>query len=135
MYYETMPIKSTIKDGMIFTEITGEINYNNTCQQIDFIASLKTKIKNLYELSDFTKVTNINLTADDLDNIASYLEKSKGTYPHSFVAYYVVNEFQYGMARMFQTHIELNDQPIVIKIFKDKEKALLFLKQSMERHG
>lgn len=130
-----MPIESSIRNGMVCTELMGEINYDITCQHIDFIASLKPRIQILYELTDFTNVTGVNLTDDDMQKIGYYLEQSKGTYPHSYIAYYVVNDFQFGMARMFQIHMELADHPMVIQVFRDKEEALQFLKDAMKKHG
>lgn len=130
-----MPIRSTLKNGIVYTEITGEISYEITCQQIDYIVSLKSKIKNHYEFSDLTKVVGVDLTGDDMEKIAHYLEKSKGLYPHTYVAYFVANDFQYGMARMFETHMELADHPMKIGVFSEKEEALQFLNNAKKTYG
>lgn len=124
-----------LNDGIVYTEIIGEIKYDIICQQIDFIASLKNKMKNHYEFSDFTNVTGIHLSINDMERIAHYLEKSGSTYPHPHIAYYVVNDFQFGMARMFQTHVEFAEHPVVIRVFRNRDKALQFLKSAMKRYG
>lgn len=131
----SMTIQSTIKNGIVYTCITDEINYEITRQHIDFIISLKDKIKNHYEFSDLTEITAITLTNDDMEKIAVYLEPSMGMYPHTYIAYYVKTDFQYGMARMFQISMEVTEFPMVIKIFRDKEKAIEFLKKAKQKHG
>ena len=45
-----MPVKSRVSEGIVYTEITGEIDFDVVLQQCDFIASLKDEVKNHYEL-------------------------------------------------------------------------------------
>lgn len=123
-----MPIKSTITDGIIYTEISGDLNFNLVIQHIDFIVSSKDKIADHYELHDFTSVKRIDLSADDMGRIASYSKQTAHTFQNSCVAIYANNDFVYGMARMFKTFFELDEHPAIIRIFRNKENANQFLR-------
>ena len=130
-----MPIKSTIIDGIIYTELSGEINYNSVIQQINFIASLKGKIENRYELLDHTNITDLNISPDEIPRLAEYSKKTEDVFPISFVAAYVPNDLTFGMVRMFMTHYELQEHSINVSVFRDKEEAIQLLKDKKSEHG
>jgi len=130
-----MPIKSTIVDGIIYTEVSGEINYDQVIMQIDFIFTLKDKIVCRYELHDHSNTEGINLTVDDMKKIASYSTKAKNIFQHSFAAIYAPTDFTFGIARMFQTFYELEDHSITVNIFRDKEEAIQFLMKQKRNYG
>jgi hypothetical protein len=81
-----MPIQSKIINGIVYTEISGELNYDLVIQHIDFIVSLKDKIDNHYELHDFTNIKRINLSSDDMASIASYAMPTANTFQHACIA-------------------------------------------------
>ena len=130
-----MPIQSTIIDGIIYTELSGQINYDIVIKQIDFISSLKGKIVNRYEFHDHTNTESINLTADDISKIAAYSIKTKNIFQHSFLAIYAPNDFTFGIARMFAAFYELEEHTIHAEIFRSKEDAIQFLKNKMSKYG
>ncbi len=130
-----MPIKSTIVDGIIYTEVSGEINYGQVIMQIDFIFTLKDKIVCRYELHDHSNTEGINLTTDDMRKIASYSTKVKNIFKHSFVAIYAPTDLTFGIASMFQTFYEIEEHTIIVEIFRDKEEAKQFLMKQKIIYG
>ena len=130
-----MPAKWTILDGIIYTELSGEVNYDMIMKYIDFISSLKGKIVNRYELHDHTNTTNINLSADDIRNIAEYSMKNNDIFDQFFLAIYAPNDLTFGMARMFESFYEIKNRKINSQIFRDKEDAIQFLKNKMSEYG
>lgn len=130
-----MSIESKLKDGIIYTKVSGELNYETTCKQIEFIASLRDEINNHFEISDLSGVTKISLTTDDMAKISSIINQAGGIFPHSVVCYYVTDDFQYGMARMFETYMDIAELPMKIQIFKEKEKAIDYLNCQIEKYG
>lgn len=129
-----MPTKSTITDGIIYTEISGEISYNTVIQQIDFISSLKEKITNRFELIDHTNITNINISSDEIVSIAAYSKKMIDFFPVSFAAIYVPNDVTFGMVRMFETWYQLQEHSINVSIFRNKAEAIRFLTDKKNEH-
>jgi len=130
-----MSIRSTVKDGIIFTEFSGEINYDVAIQQTEFIMSLKDRIVNQYELHDHTHTERINFSSNDIRKIAAYSIKTKDIFQHSFLAIYAPNDFTFGIARMFEAFFKLEGHPIDAGIFRDKEEAIQFLKTKMSVFG
>lgn len=127
-----MPIESTLRDGIIFTELSGEIDYEQVVKYIDFIASLKGKLPCRYELHDHTNTERLNFKADDVRSIAACSIKTKNIFKHSFLAIYAPNDFTFGIARMFQAFYDIDNNPIHAGIFKDKEDAMQFLEKHMK---
>ena len=130
-----MPIKSTISDGIIYTEISGEINYDLVVKQIDFILSLKDKLVNRYELHDHTDTNLINISSDDIQKMAVASKTTRDIFKHSFLAVYAPTDYTFGIARMFMTFFELSEHTINVKIFRNKEEAIQFLKDCKHRYG
>jgi hypothetical protein len=130
-----MPIKSTIIDGIIYTELSGEIDFDTVIQQIDFISSLKNKIANRYELLDHTNITKMNISSDEIHRLAMYSKKTEDVFPISFAAVYAPNDLTFGKVRMFMSHYELAGHSINVSIFRNKEEAIQFLKHKKSEHG
>ena len=130
-----MPINTTITDGIVYTDISGELNLELVLQHIDLIVSMGSKLTNHYELHDFTNVEGIRLSSDDMARIASYAVEKTYPFQHSYIAIYANNEFTFGMARMFEIFFELANHPTIIQIFKDKKDAIQFLKDEMDRNA
>jgi hypothetical protein len=130
-----MPIRSNIINGIIYTEISGEINHDSVIEQTDFILSLKDKIVNRYELHDHTNTTSINLSFEEIRNIAAYSEKTKDIFRISYLAVYAPNDVTFGIARMFETLFELKKHTINVSIFRNKEEAIAFLKAKKNEYG
>jgi hypothetical protein len=71
------------------------------------------------QLLDFTQVTKVELSSDDVR-----LAARKNVYlPHSRRAMVVNNDFQYGLARMFEIHRELAGE-VGIRVFRSIDEAL-----------
>lgn len=130
-----MPIDSTLLDGIIYTEFSGEINYDMVIKQIEFIHSLKDKVDIQYELHDHTNTEGIKLSAADIRQIAAYSLKIKDIFQHSYLAVYAPNDFTFGIARMFESIFELEAHSLNVRIFRSKEDAIRFLKDKMGEHA
>ena len=130
-----MPIKSTIIDGIIYTELSGEIDFDTVIQQIDFIASLKDKICNRYELLDHTNITDINISPDAIPMLAEYSKKTEDIFPTSLVAVYVPNDLTFGKVRMFMAYYEMEGHSVNVSVFRNKKEAIQFLKNKKSEHG
>ncbi len=130
-----MPIKSTIMDGIIYTEISGEINYDDVIKQTDFIFSPKDKIDNKYELHDHTNTEGIKLSTDEIRKVVEYAKGKTQDFQQSFLAIYAPNDFTFGIARIFESFFEIKEISTNAKIFRDKEDAIQFLKSKMSKHG
>ncbi len=130
-----MPISSKIVDGIIYTEISGELDFPLVIQHIDFIVSCKDRLENHYELHDFTNVKRINLSPNDMAKVASYGIQTESAFEHSYIAVYAKDDFTFGMARMFKTNLELSKNPTIVKIFRNKEDAIQFLINEMSKNG
>ena len=130
-----MPIQSTLRDGIIYTELSGEIVYDAVIAHTDFIFSLAGQVNNQYELHDHTRTQGMNLFADDIRKIAAYSLKLRNIFQHSFIAVYAPSDFAYGIARMFEAYFELADHSIQAQIFRDKTEAIEFLTHHMARYG
>ena len=61
-----MTIKSTVKDGIVYTEFSGEMTLETSIKHIDFIASLKNQLTSIYEIHDHTNTNGINMSAKDI---------------------------------------------------------------------
>ena len=130
-----MPIDSTIIDGIIYTELSGEINYESVIKHLDFILSLKDKVVVRYELHDHRNTESINLTTDDIHRIAVSSMKVQDIFQNSFLAVYAPDDFTFGIARMFEGFFEMEENPIEAGIFRKKEDAIRFLKAKMREYG
>jgi hypothetical protein len=130
-----MPIQSRLIDGIIYTEVSGEINYDLVVKQKNFILSLKDKIVNRYELHDHTNTDSINLSFEEISNISTHSPKTEDVFQVSFLAIYAPNEVTYGIARMFVALYELRGHTINVSIFKNKEEAVKFLKTNQNKYG
>jgi hypothetical protein len=130
-----MPIQSRLIDGIIYTEVSGEINYDLVVKQINFILSLKDKIVNRYELHDHTNTDSINLSFEEISSIATLSHKTKDIFQVSFLAVYAPNDVTFGIARMFETFYDLEEHTINASIFRNKEKAIKFLKTNQNKYG
>jgi hypothetical protein len=129
-----MPIKSTIKDEIIYTEFPDELNYDVIINHIDYIFSLKNKMVNQYELHDHTNTQKIHLSADDIGKIAQYSLKINGIFQKAFLAVYTPNDYTFGIARMFEAFYSMEGHSIHVKIFRDREDALEFLKDKKRKY-
>lgn len=130
-----MTIRSTLVEGMIHKDISGELDLPLVIQHIDFIVSLKDKLKNHYELHDFENVKSINLSSKDMKKIASYGLQVANAFGHSCIAVYANNDSSFGMARMFVAYLEMSNNPTDIKLFRNKEDATQFLRDKMSKNG
>ena len=130
-----MPISLKIVEGIIYTEISGDLDLPLVIEHIDFIVSCKDKLQNHYELHDFTNVKRINLSSDDMGKIASYGMRAANAFEHSCIAVYANTDLTFGMARMFEISLELSKNPTTVKIFRNKENAIQFLRNEMKRNG
>lgn len=130
-----MPIKPEIIDGIVYTEISGEIGYDEIIRQADFVLTLKEKLTCLYELHDHTHTKNINISADDIPKVATRLSETQNIFTYYFLAIYAPSDFVFGLARMFETFFEINGHTVQAKIFRDKDAAIQFLKDKKERYG
>ncbi len=130
-----MPIRSKILEGIIYTEISGELNSPLVIQHIDFIVSCKDKLENHYELHDFTNVKRINISSDEMGRITSYGMQTANVFKHSYIAIYANTDLAFGMARMFEISMELSKNPTIIKIFRKKDNAIQFLRNEMKKNG
>ena len=130
-----MPINTTILDGIIYTELSGEINLDAIITYSDFIFSLKDKLVNRYELHDHTNTKSINLSSEDISQIAAYSIKTESIFQHTVLAVYAPSDYTFGIARMFEMVFEVEDRSIYVEIFRNKEDALQFLISHMDKHG
>ena len=130
-----MPINTTILDGIIYTELSGEIDLDAIITYSDFIFSLKDKLVSRYELHDHTNTKSINLSSEDISQIAAYSIKTEGIFQHTVLAVYATGDYTFGIARMFEMVFEVEDRPITVEIFRNKEDALQFLISHMDKHG
>ncbi len=130
-----MPIRSKVVKGIIYTEISGELNFPLAIQHIDFIISCKDRLENHYELHDFTNVKRINLSSEEMGKITSYGMQTANVFEHSCIAVYANTDLTYGMARMFEISSEMSENPTTIKIFRNKEDAIHFLRNEMKKNG
>ena len=130
-----MPIRSTIINDIIYTEISGEIDYNTVVQQIDFISSLEGKIDNRYELFDHTNITKISIPLDEIREITKYAKKKEDVFQASYVAIYVPNDFTFDILGMFEIWYQLRKRLINVSIFRNKEEAIQFLTDKKREHG
>lgn len=130
-----MPIQSRIAEGIIYTEISGELRYTSVIQHIDFIVSCRDQLKNHFELHDFSHATHINISSEDMGKIAAYGMQTAKVFEYSCIAVYANNDFAYGMARMFEISLELSENPTTIQIFRNREDAVQFLKEKLKKHG
>lgn len=130
-----MPVTSAIIDGIIYTEMSGEINYDHVIMHVDFLVTLKDTIVNRYELHDHSNTENISLTADDILKIAKYSIKAENIFKHTFLAIYAPTDLSFGIARMSETFYALEKHSMVSKIFNDREKAIQFLMEQKRKYG
>ena len=130
-----MPIKCTLKDGIVHTEISGELTFEVARSHMEHLVSLKDRIRNLYEIEDLNAVTKVSFSADDFHRMVRVATKPQQTYEHEFLAYYAETDFAFGMARMAQIYFELSGHPMHIEIFKDRDEAIRFLKEKKARYG
>ena len=130
-----MPIKCTLEDGIVYTEISGELNLEVARSHMEYLASLKDRIRNLYEMEDLNGVTKVSFSADDFHKMVRVATKPQQTYKHEFLAYYAETDFAFGMARMAQIYFELNGHPMHIEVFKDRGEAIRFLKEKKAQYG
>ena len=130
-----MPIKTKIREGIIYTELSGEISYDVIIDYIDFIGSLKGEIDCRYELHDHTNTASLKLSTDDIRNITSYAIKTNDIFQQSFLAIYAPNDITYGMARMFGAFYEMENRRIHAEIFRNRENAIHYLNEKMNGHA
>lgn len=128
-----MVINSRIDRGIIYTEIVGVLTYDLCVQHIDFIYGLRGKIDSQYELHDFSQVESIELSGDDMSGIVTYAQKAKNIFRNSYLAIYANSDLTFGLARMFETYLDIGENPTIIKIFRNKEDAIRFLNDAMEK--
>ena len=130
-----MTIESRLVDGIIYTELSGEIDYDSVMQQMDFILSLKDKILNRYELHDHTNTDSINLSFEEINDVAERSQRTKNIFQNSFLAVYAPNDLTFGIARMFKTFFDLEKHTMNVSIFRNKEEAIKFLQTNKNRYG
>lgn len=130
-----MPIQSTITDGIIYTELSGVINYDAVICQIDFIYALKDTLIHRYELHDHTNTESIRLSAEEISKIASYSQKTTNIFNRSVLAVYAPTDFTFGVARMFDAFFKMEEHSIESEIFRQKEDAITFLMNKRKLYG
>ena len=133
--FENGRIDATVKDGIIYTEIEGELIYDMVVYQIDYIVGLRDQIEHHFEFSDLSKVTGINLSSTEMDNLGKHALATQNTFERTFAVYYAPNDFTFGMGRMFQTFFGLNKHRMVIEISKDRDEAIRWIIERQAQFG
>ena len=91
-------------------------------------------MKSLYEsnptrnvLWDASKGSVASLTKDQMENLASFSPRFSDLRKGGKTALYSPGDLAYGLSRMFEIIGNLKNVPILLKVFRDKEEAILWL--------
>jgi hypothetical protein len=124
-----MSICSEMKEGVIFTRYVNEIDAEMGNQHLSSIENLCGKIRVYNEFVDFSACMSIKLTKDEVIKLGFRYAGLFEKFESSFMAMYVPSDFHYGMGMMLQACATSFDNPGVVRIIRDKERAPAWVKR------
>jgi len=124
-----MAICSDMREGVIFTRYIDEIDAEMGKQHLNSVENLFGKIRVYNEFVDLSECVSIKLTDNEVMQLgfryASLFEK----FESSFMAAYAPSDYLYGMVMMLQACATSFDNPGMVKIIRDKDRAPAWVKR------
>ena len=78
-------------------------------------------------LWNFTKGSNVNLSPEEMKLIADMVKKHA---IHKRTAYIGSIDLEYGLLRMYETYAEMSHVSPTMKVFRDRDAAIQWLKEA-----
>jgi len=99
------------------------------CELEEVLSTISSQYRNISTgvLWNFTSGSNVNLSAGDMTRIAEMARKHA---VHKKTAYVVSLDVEYGMLRMYEVYAETESVPTAIKVFRDRDTAIQWLKSA-----
>ena len=123
-----MAIKTEFEDGILHSNVLGELTFEQAMQHLRNIEDIAEKTKILREILDFTECKDISLSSEQLLHTVQAGNEPLKKLSSYRLAIFATSDFQYGLSRMFQIFHENVNSNIEIKIFKNRTSALNWLK-------
>ena len=123
-----MPIKYRIDKGnrIIFAEVEGDFTLEDIIKTINSVVSDRDFRSGFNVLSDHRKIGE-PATTQQMQGMAAHLESLSYAYGGTKWAMLVSKEASYGMMRMLSALVE--NVPIELRVFRDMEEALTWLRE------
>jgi hypothetical protein len=118
-----------IKPNVIEPGSIVEFIMEGDCELEEVLDIISTQYCNISTgvLWNFTKGSNVNLRADDMTLIAKMVKKHA---IHKRTAYVGSIDLEYGLLRMYETYAEMASVSPAMKVFRDRDAAIQWLKEA-----
>jgi hypothetical protein len=134
-----MPIEMKYVDdelGVLFIGegiVTGEDIINSNRQ---FFSSEEKMIKNRYGIFDFSNITKFEVSKAELETIISQNRKVSESLADGILAVVAIENFVFGISRMWEIHVELEDLPWETNVLRSRRDAEAWIKdRAKEKFG
>jgi hypothetical protein len=111
------------KDLTIFI-ITGELEYEEIIDMVDQTYSSEITLNILMDLSS---ADTKSLTSEQIERIGKHSKKYSHLRIGGKTAYIVSKDIDFGLARMYQIHTELNGHHEAHGVFRNMDEAMAWL--------
>ena len=108
----------------------GYINPNEILEAYDKIYSEENIKKRKYVLIDRSECKEDSMSNEGIQKIAARDNYALKVNPNLLIAHIAPTNFQYGLTRMWQAHID--GEQFSIKIFRDRKTAEAWIKSKLE---
>lgn len=124
-----MAICSEMREGVIFTRYVDEIDAEMGNQHLNSVENLCGKIRVYNEFVDLSECVSIKLTKDEVITMGFRYADLFEKFESSFVAMYAPSDFHYEMVMMLQACATSFNNPGMVKIIRNKDRAPAWVKR------
>ena len=120
-----MPIEKRYTEEGIGIEIIGKgrVIGKEICDALDEIYSSEMLLKQKYQIWNFTDVEDFDFPKKDFDRMVKLDVKASQTNPNIVIAVVGEKDLIFGISRMWETHMEIEESGFETMTFRKREDA------------